>query len=182
MRDLDFEPLFLEPGSKDIHALLRLVAFPAAPDEEGFFLSRLTDRQSCRDSESGAQANLDKEIEHGSGFCFLYAEFHDLTLLKFAALSARQHLLDSRFLLASRYGDIRLAGKLGNELPDTELKCAEPDIPVADGIPVVLERKGQLIGMSLVGRAGLVGGRAGQLNVVVHQDAVVEYGHPGRLN
>ncbi len=55
MRDLDVEALLLEPGSEDVHALLRLMAFPAAPDEQhllflclGLSRSGQADRRTAR--------------------------------------------------------------------------------------------------------------------------------------
>src|SRR5258706_7321428 len=56
------------------------------------------------------------------------------------------------------------------------LEVPEPDVPIADGVLVILERERQPVGMGCIWRAALVRGGARQGDVVLHQDAVMKHG------
>ena len=60
-------------------------------------------------------------------------------------------------------------------------ELAEPDVAVADGVVVVLERDRPAAALVLVGEPLEPGGRPERLLVVLHEDAVVEQGDPRRL-
>jgi hypothetical protein len=62
------------------------------------------------------------------------------------------------------------------------LEIADPDVPEADGIAVVLQRDGKPVCMCFVRGASLMGCGPYQLRVVVDKDIIVEDGKPGRAD
>src|ERR1043166_7494917 len=84
----------------------------------------------------------------------------------------------------------RKDGKLTEDRPATQfpspvdapssLELPHPDIPVPHRMTVILQRERQPVGVRLVGGPLLVAGGAGERDVVLHQHAVMEDGHPRR--
>src|SRR5205807_10659544 len=58
----------------------------------------------------------------------------------------------------------------------SRFQFADPDVAVAHGMVVVLQRQRQLVGSWFVRRAHMVPGGAGELDVVLHQNAIVKNG------
>src|SRR5262252_2433163 len=67
--------------------------------------------------------------------------------------ASRISAYSSRRALSSSIRTIRAMGSRAGLV----LELADPDVPVADGMAVVLQAEGQLLQMGGVGRAGLVG-------------------------
>ncbi len=66
-------------------------------------------------------------------------------------------------------------GRTGRSVP-VLFQFAEPDVAVADWVVVVLQREREFFRSGGVRRPHVVAGRAGQLDVVLDQHAVVECG------
>jgi len=56
----------------------------------------------------------------------------------------------------------------------------DPDVAKADRVAMILERKGEPVRMRQVGRPDFVRRRSCELYIIVDENAVMKYGHPGR--
>lgn len=57
------------------------------------------------------------------------------------------------------------------------LQVADPDVAVADRMVVVLQCDRKFVGAGGIGRADVMAGGAGEFNVVLNQDTVMDHSH-----